>query len=423
MSNAKPAGGPLSDILVLDLTWVLAGPFASMILRDLGAEVIKIERPPHGDVARTTAPHIDNESGYFFSINRGKKSVCLDLKSEKGRELFLRLVQKADVVTENFTPGTMESLGVGYETLSERNPRLIYAATSGFGQTGPDRLRPALDIVVQGMGGIMSITGEPGGPPVRPGISLGDIAAGLYTAIGILTALHERESSGRGQMVDISMLDCQVAIQENAFMRYFATGETPGPIGTRHPAATPFQAFPTKDGWIVLALSWGVPNQWELLCATIGRADLIDDPRFDTPGLRTEHHADLEPALNEALRQRTTGEWLREFDAIGLPCGPLNDIPQAAEHPQVKARGMLVDVEHPSGFSLKVADTPVKLSRTPGGIHGPPPALGEHTDEVLRSLLGLTDGEITELREADVVFGPLPSPVEALRRREGEARG
>ena len=213
------------------------------------------------------------------------------------------------------------------------------------------------------------------------------------------------------------MLDCQIAILENAFMRYFATGEAPGPIGTRHPLATPFQAFPTKDGWIVLALSWGVPNQWELLCATIGRHDLIDDPRFDTPGLRTEHHAELEPLLNEALRRRSTGEWLREFDAIGLPCGPLNDIPQAAEQPQVRARRMLVDVEHPAGFSLRVPDTPVKLSRTPGGIQGPPPAIGQHTDEVLTALLGLSPEEIAGLRAANVVFGPLPSPVEALRRR------
>ncbi|KKL56322.1 hypothetical protein LCGC14_2246550, partial [marine sediment metagenome] len=271
MPKAKQAAGPLSGVIVLDLTWVLAGPFGSEILCDLGAEVIKVERPPFGDVARTTGPHIKNESGYFFSVNRGKKSICLDLKRPAGKDIFLRLAEKADMVMENFTPGTMESLGLSYETLSARNPRLIYAATSGFGQTGPDRLRPALDIVVQGMGGIMSITGEPGGPPVRPGISLGDIAAGLYTAIGILAALQEREKSGRGQMIDISMLDCQIAILENAFMRYFATGETPGPIGTRHPLATPFQAFPTKDGWIVLALSWGVPNQWELLCATIGR--------------------------------------------------------------------------------------------------------------------------------------------------------
>ncbi len=420
MPKGKQAVTPLARVTILDLTWVLAGPFASMILCDLGAEVIKVERPPFGDVARTTGPHINNESGYFFSINRGKKSICLDLKQPAGKDLFLRLAEKTDVVMENFTPGTMDSLGLAYEALSARNPHLIYSATSGFGQTGPERLRPALDIVVQGMGGIMSITGEPGGPPVRPGISLGDIAAGLYTAIGILAALHERHDSGRGQMLDISMLDCQIAILENAFMRYFATGEAPKPIGTRHPLTTPFQAFPTRDGWIVLALSWGVENQWELLCATIGRADLIDDPRFDTPALRTEHHDELEPVLNEALGRRTTEEWLREFDAIGLPCGPLQDIPHAAEHPQVKARDMLVEVKHPAGFSLKIPNLPLRLSRTPGGIQGPPPALGEHTDEVLASLLGLSRQEIADLRAAEVVFGPLPSPMETLKRRKGQ---
>jgi CoA:oxalate CoA-transferase len=410
--------GPLVGLTVLDLTWVLSGPFASMVLADLGADVIKVERPPYGDVARTTGPYIGDWSTYFFSINRGKKSIVLDLKKPEGREVFVRLVEKADVVMENYTPGTMDKLGVGYTALSSRNPRLIYAATSGFGQTGPDRDRPALDIIVQGMGGIMSITGEPDGPPVRPGISQGDITAGLYTAIGILAALQERERSGKGQMLDISMLDCQIAILENAFARYFATGEVPKPIGTRHPLATPFQAFTTQDGWIVIALSWGVENQWELFCATIGRQDLIDDPRFDTPGLRTKHHADLEPILNEALRGKTTAEWLREFDAIGLPCGPLNDIPSAADHPQVKAREMLRHVEHPDGFSLKVADTPVKLDRTPGGIQGPPPALGEHTDEVLQRLLGISQEEIASLREAEVVFGPLPSPVGRIREHE-----
>jgi crotonobetainyl-CoA:carnitine CoA-transferase CaiB-like acyl-CoA transferase len=410
--------GPLAGLTVLDLTWVLAGPFASMILCDLGADVIKVERPPYGDVARTTGPYIGEQSSYFFSINRGKKSICLDLKKAEGRELFLKLVDKADIVMENFTPGTMDKLRLGYKTLSARNPRLIYAATSGFGQTGPDRQRPALDIIVQGMGGIMSITGEPDGPPVRPGISQGDITAGLYTAIGILAALHERASSGKGQMIDISMLDCQVAILENAFARFFATGEVPKPIGTRHPIATPFQAFPTKDGWIVVALSWGVENQWELFCATIGRPELIDDPRFDTPGLRTKNHADLEPVLNDALRQKTTAEWLREFDAIGLPCGPLNNIQQAAEQPQVRAREMLVDVAHPDGISLKIADTPVNLSRTPGGIQGPPPALGEHTDAVLSGLLELSPGEIASLRKAEVVFGPLPSPVRRIREHE-----
>jgi CoA:oxalate CoA-transferase len=395
--------GPLDGVRVFDLTWVLAGPFASMVLCDLGADVIKVERPGVGDVARYTAPIVNGESCYFFSVNRGKRSLTLGLKAERGRDIFLRLVEKADVVMENFTPGTMARLGMGYSTLSERNPRLIYAATSGFGQTGPDRFRPALDVVVQGMGGIMSITGEPDGPPVRPGASLGDITGGLFTAIGVLAALQEREHSGRGQMIDVSMLDCQISILENAFVRYFATGEVPKPLGTRHPVATPFQAFPTKDGYIVLALTWGIENQWELYCATIGRHDLIDDPRFDTPALRTEHHDELEPLLIEAMRKKTTAEWLREFDAIGLPCGPLNDIPQAAEQPQVKARGMLVEVDHPVIGKLPLPDTPVKLSRTPGGIRGASPALGEHTDAVLRELLALSDDEIADLRQAAVI--------------------
>lgn len=415
--------GPLTDITVLDLTWVLAGPFGAMILADMGANVIKVERPPYGDVGRTTGPYLGMESAYFISVNRGKKSICLDLKSEEGRELFLRLAEKADVVLENFTPGTMDRLGIGYETLRRRNPRLIYAATSGFGQTGPDRERPALDIIVQGMGGIMSITGEPGGAPVRPGISQGDITAGLYTAIGVLSALHERERSGDGQMIDISMLDCQIAILENAFARYYATGEVPGPLGTRHPSTTPFQAFPTKDGWIVIAISWGVENQWELFCVEIGRPELINDRRFDTPGLRTKYHADLEPILNDAMRAKTTAEWLAAFDAIGLPCGPLNDIPHAAEQPQVVAREMLKEVTTPSGPKLRITDTPVKLSRTPGGIQGGPPGIGEQTDEVLRELLSLSDDEIAALRERRVVFGPMPSPVARILEHEGGASG
>jgi CoA:oxalate CoA-transferase len=410
----RPEGGPLRGLVVLDLTWVLSGPFATMILRDLGAEVIKVERPPYGDVARTTGPYIGDESAYFFSINRGKWSICLDLRHPKGKELFLRLVEKADVVVENFTPGTMDGLGLGYEVLSQRNPRLVYCAVSGFGQTGPWREKPALDIVVQGMGGIMSITGYPGGPPARPGISLGDIAAGLYAAIGILAALQERERSGQGQMVDISMLDCQIAILENAFVRYFATGEVPGPLGTRHPSTTPFQAFPTKDGWIVVALSWGVENQWELLLVALGLTHLIDDPRFETPALRTKHHAELEPILADAFRQRTTQEWLDELERMGIPCGPLNNIAQAAAMPQVAAREMLVEVEHPKGFRLKVPNTPVKLSRTPGGVKGPPPAIGEHTDHVLRQLLKMSDEEIASLRQEGVVAGPLPSPVPLL---------
>ncbi len=386
--------GPLSDIKILDLTWVLSGPYASMVLCDLGAEVIKVERPPYGDVARTTEPFLNGESTYFFSINRGKRSALLDLKRPAGRDLFLRLVEKVDVVMENFTPGTMDGLGLGYEALSTRNPRIVYAATSGFGQTGPDRLKPALDVVVQGMGGVMSITGEPGGPPVRPGLSLGDIAAGLFTAIGILAALHERERSGRGQMLDVSMLDCQIAVLENAFARYFATGKPPEALGTRHPVSTPFQAFPTRDGYIVIALGFSLSTVWEVFCAVIGRPELIGDPRFETPGLRTRHHAELEPVLNAALRQRTTTEWLAELEPLSIPCGPLNTIAQAADHPQVQAREMLVEAESPRGTKLKIANTPLRLSRTPAEVRGGPPRVGQDTRDVLAALLGLSEAEV-----------------------------
>ena len=333
--------GPLEGVRILDLTWVLSGPYCSMTLCDLGAEVIKVERPPYGDVARTTGPFVNRESVYFFSINRGKKSIMLDLKKQEGKDLFLQLVDEVDVVMENFTPGSMDRLGLGYEALSARNPRIIYAATSGFGQTGPDRARPALDVVVQGMGGVMSITGEPGGRPVKPGFSLGDITAGLYTAIGVLSALHERERSGRGQMVDVSMLDCQIAVLENAFARYSVTGEAPKPLGTRHPSTTPFQAFPTKDGYIVIALGFGLDNIWSMFCAILGVPELIYDERFETPGTRTSNHAELEPILNEALMQKTTAEWLVELEPLQIPCGPLQTIPEAAAHPQVQAREML----------------------------------------------------------------------------------
>jgi CoA:oxalate CoA-transferase len=396
--------GPLQGVRVLDLTWVLAGPFASMILADLGAEVVKIERPPTGDIGRSTGPYINGESCYFLSVNRGKRGVCLDLRSPKGRDLFLRLVDRADVLLENFTPGAMERLGLGYETLKERNPRLIYAAISGFGQTGPYRDRPALDIVVQGMGGIMSITGEPGGPPIRPGVSQGDLTAGLFAVIGILAALHERERSGLGQMVDVAMLDCQIALLENAFIRYFATGEVPKPLGTRHPTATPFQAFPTKDGHIVVALAWNMESQWDVLCALLGRPDLIDDPRFETNEARTAHHAELEPILSEAFRQKTTAEWLRELEHVGLPCGPVNNIAQAAAEPQLAAREMFVEVEHPVIGRFKVPNTPVKLSRTPGGVQGPSPLLGQHAAVVFRDWLGMSEEEVARLREEGVIF-------------------
>jgi CoA:oxalate CoA-transferase len=390
--------GPLADVKILDLTWVLSGPYASMVLCDLGADVIKVERPPYGDVARTTGPFIgdDPESAYFFSINRGKRSTMLDLRKPQGKNLFLRLVEKVDVVMENFTPGTMDRLGLGYDVLSARNPRIIYAATSGFGQTGPDRDKPALDIVVQGMGGVMSITGEPGRGPVRPGLSLGDIAAGLYTAIGVLAALHERERSGTGQMLDVSMLDCQIAVLENAFARYSATGEAPKAIGTRHPSSTPFQAFPTQDGYIVIALGFGLENVWGMFCSLIGHPELLYDPRFETPGLRTRNHAHLEPILIDGLKTRTTAEWLAEFEAIDIPCGPLHTIPEAARYPQLQARDMLRDVESGRGNRLTISNSPLKLSRTPAGIRGGPPSIAADTRDVLANLLDLTKAEIEQ---------------------------
>ncbi len=392
--------GPLAGTRVLDLTWVLSGPYATMILCDLGAEVIKIERPRFGDIARGNGPYIDGVSSYFLSLNRGKKSITLDLASQEGKLVFLRLVEHADVLVENFVPGTMKKLGLDYEVVCKRNPGLIYAACSGFGQTGPYATRPALDVVIQGMGGIMSITGEPGGPPIRPGASLGDIGAGLFTCIGILAALQERNKSGKGQMVDVGMLDCQLAILENAFARYFATGEVPQPLGTRHPVFTPFQAFRTSDGYIVVAI---VGTQWPLFCAAIDRVDLIDDERFQTGAQRTEQYEVLEPLLAEVMKTRTTRQWCQEFEKLGIPCGPVNSIGEVAANPQVAAREMIVEVQHSKAGNLKVINTPIKLQRTPGKVDRACPELGQNTDEVWMTLLGMTREELTRLRQSGTI--------------------
>jgi len=392
--------GPLEGIRVLDLTWVLSGPFATMVLSDLGAEVIKVERPKVGDIARGNSPHINELSTYFLSLNRGKKSITLNLASEQGRDICLKLVKHVDVVVQNFVPGTMERLGLGYETLKECNPRIIYAACSGFGQTGPSANKPAFDVIVQAMGGIMSITGEPGGPPVRPGVSLGDIAAGLFLCIAILAALQERHSSGQGQMIDISMLDCQIALQENAFVRHFATGEIPRALGTRHPVFTPFQVFPTRDGHIAVATMGGAQDQWPLFCATIERLDIVNDDRFQTGWQRTENYDALEPILNEAMKTRTTDEWVKEFEAVNIPCGPVNTIDRAAADPQVAHRNMFVEVNHPRAGSFKVVNTPIKLSRSACKVEKACPDLGEHTESVLGELLGMAPQEIDNLRES-----------------------
>ena len=395
--------GPLDGIRVLDLTQVLFGPFATMLLSDLGAEVIKIERPEVGDIARGNGPVVRGISTYFLSLNRGKKSVTLNLATEPGVEVFLRLAESADVLVENFTPGTMEKLGLSYERVREHNPRIIYVAGSGFGQYGPYAKKPAFDIIIQAMGGVMSITGEEGGPPVRPGVSYGDIAAGLFLCIATLAALQERHISGKGQFIDISMLDCQVTVQENAFVRYLNTGEIPHALGTRHPVIAPFQTFQTKDGYIAVALRGGIKDQWPLFCAAIDRIDIMDDPRFKDGWSRIQNYETLEPILVKAMKGRTTREWVEELEQAGIPCGPVNNIAQVASDPQIAARDMIIDVKHPEAGGFRVANTPFKFSRTPCKVERVSPALGEHTKDVLSQLLGMSEEELRTLKDSGVI--------------------
>lgn len=394
---------PLSGIRVLDLTQVLFGPFATMLLSDMGAEVVKVERAGVGDIARGNGPFVDTVSTYFFSLNRGKQSITINLGDSRGVELFLQLAEKADILVENFTPGTVEKLGIDYETVRRRNHRIIYTAGSGFGLNGPYRNKPAFDVIIQAMGGVMSITGEENGPPVRPGVSYGDITGALFLCISMLAALQERERSGEGQLVDISMLDCQVAVQENAFVRYLNTNEVPRPLGTRHPVYTPFQTFKTADGYIAVALRGGVKNQWPLFCSAINRIDLIDDSRFEDGWERTQHYQELEPIMNEAMVKKTNAEWMKELEALDIPCGPLQTIPQVAADPQVQARQMFLAVEHPTAGKLMLVNSPFKFSRSPSGATGLAPELGEHNETVLSEWLGMQPSDIKDLQDKGVI--------------------
>lgn len=376
---------PLENLVVLDLTRVLAGPYASMILADFGAEVIKIEMPETGDDSREFGPFIGKESVYFMSLNRGKKSITLDLKKPQARDQFKELVKQADVVLENYRPGTMEKLGLGYDELKTINPSIIYAACSGFGHTGPYSARPAYDVIVQAMGGIMSITGQEDGEPTRVGASIGDITAGLYTAIGVLIALHHRNQTGEGQKIDVSMLDCQVAILENATARYFTTGVSPKPIGNRHPSITPFEAFKTKDRYIVIAV--GNDRLWQKFCNLIQHPELIDDERFSTNDQRTVNRPALKPILEAVFLTRTTDEWQQLLDEAGIPVGPLNRIEDIVNDPQIIARDMVLEVEHPVAGKVKMPGIPIKMSKTPGEVTLPAPLLGQHTEAVLAKYL------------------------------------
>lgn len=394
---------PLAGIKVLDLSRILSGPFCTMLMADLGAEVTKIEKPGQGDQARGLGPQVDGEAAYFMSVNRGKRSVTLDIFSERGTALARDLAKQADVLVENYVPGTLARVGLDYDSLAALNPGLVYASISGFGQDGPYADRPALDIIVQAMGGMMSVTGEAEGPPLRPGASLGDSIAGLFTALGIVSALRERDREGQGRYIDVSMLDCQITMLENAFARYFATDETPERMGSRHPAAVPFQAFDTMDGHIVVALLSDAPGPWSRFCQAIGKPELAEDPRYRNNRSRVENYPAIQPVIEDAMRRKSSAQWLDELSALGIPCGPVNDIAQVVEDPQVRHRSMIAEVPHPTGNTWRVANTPIRMRGTTTGPQGPSPRLGEHTQETLTQALGLSEDDIAQLRETGIV--------------------
>jgi CoA:oxalate CoA-transferase len=379
------ARGPLSGITVVDLSRILAGPYCTFLMAEMGARVIKVEPPGKGDDAREYGPFRKGKSTYFSSINRGKESIALDLKAAKDKRIFEALLAKADVLVENFRPGTMEKLGYGWETLHSRYPRLIYAAASGFGHSGPFSREPAYDMVVQGLGGIMSITGHPGQPPVRIGMSIGDIGAGLYTAVAVNAALVHREKTGEATKVDIAMFDCQLALLENAIMRYTVSGEIPGPLGARHPTITPFEAFETADGPMIVAA--GNDGLWLKLCEALGRSDLAAAPQYKTNDLRNQNQAGLKRELEAELKKAPRAQWLERLSRAGIPAGPINNVAQALQHPQVAARNMLITVADPVAGELKLAGNPLKFSAfTDPPTRVPAPALDADRERLLREL-------------------------------------
>jgi CoA:oxalate CoA-transferase len=394
---------PLSGIRVLDLTRVLAGPFCTMNLADLGAEVIKIELPGRGDDSRGFPPMIpgSGDSAYFYSVNRGKHSLTLDLRRHEGAEIFLELSGHADVVVENFAPGTMDRFGIGYQQLAQKKPAIILCSISGFGQSGPLAKTPAYDIVAQAVGGTMSITGEPGGDPVRCGVSVGDLVAALYGVVAILSALRTRDATGAGTHLDIAMLDCQVALLEDALARYSTSGKIPGPLGTRHPSITPFQQFRAADDFFVI----GVGNEaiWERFCDAIGLPELKRDPRFEANTLRTQNHSDLERLLAAHFRTMSRDHWLKSLSDAGVPSAPVNNLEHVSRNPHLAERNMILHAAHPDYAGLLVPGSPLK---SPGDNALPDtraPKLGEHTDAVLSRILAYDPARLADLRARGII--------------------
>ena len=375
--------GPLKNLLVVDLTRVLVGPYCTMILSDLGARVIKVEAPEIGDDSRKFGPFIKDYSAYFMSLNRGKESIALNLKNTDDKKIFDKILSKADILVENFKPGTLEKWGFGWKDVSKKYPKLIYASASGFGQTGPLKELPAYDMVVQGMGGLMSVTGHPNSEPTRVGTSIGDITAGLFTAIGINAALYDRQKTGKGAFIDVSMLDCQIAILENAIARYLSKNEIPGPMGSRHPSIAPFEAFKTKDSYIIIAA--GNDKLFTNLCDVLKIPETANDERFNSNSLRCENMDHLKEIFEKQLSSKSTDEWVKEMEELKIPCGPIFNIKQAVENPQIQERNMIVKSYHKIIGEFKSAGNPIKMStykdeNTRGNI----PDLDEHREKIIK---------------------------------------
>ncbi len=396
--------GPLTGLRVLDLTRVLAGPTCTQMLGDLGAEVIKIERPEAGDDTRGFAPPFvpnTKESAYFIGVNRNKKSVTLDIAKPEGQAIIHKLLEHCDILVENFKVGALAKYGLGYEQLAKTHPRLIYCSITGFGQTGPYAPRPGYDALIQAMGGVMSLTGEPNGSPQKVGVPVADLFAGLYGCIGILAAVNHRNSTGQGQQIDIGMLDTHVAWLANQGMNYLATGENPARLGNQHPNIAPYQEFPTKDGYLILAV--GNDPTFERFCKTFGQEALLADPRFATNPIRVQNRQLVTDTLTPVMKSKTTAEWIDALEALKIGCGPINTLEQVFADPHVQAREMVVEMAHGSGETVKVIANPVKLSATPPSYRSAPPVLGEHTDDVLASVLKMSASDIAALREKGIL--------------------
>ena len=375
--------GPLKNLLVLDLTRVLVGPYCTMVLSDLGARVIKVEAPGAGDDSRKFGPFIEEYSAYFMSLNRGKESIALNLKDKEDKKIFDKILEKADVLVENFKPGTLEKWGYGWNEVSKKYPKLIYASASGFGQTGPLKELPAYDMVVQGMGGLMSVTGQPNSEPTRVGTSIGDITAGLFTAIGVNAALYDRQKTGKGMYIDVSMLDCQIAILENAIARYLAKNEIPKPMGSRHPSIAPFEAFKTSDSYIIIAA--GNNKLFEKLCNILEISEVSSDPKFSDNSSRANNIDELKIILEKKLILKKTFEWVKIMEKEKLPCGPIFNIKEAVENPQVNARNMIVSAYHKVIGDFKLAGNPIKMSTYKDEeSRGDIPDLDEHREKILK---------------------------------------